>query len=397
MLKKSFVILSAVVAFVLIVANASYVAAASKPLPRVIGVTSYGVGSAGYTAMMGLGEAVKKQVGISFKVLPFGSDMARTLPMATGRAAIGLTGSAGAFTATYGVHPFGAEEWGPQPLRVVWAGPLISGFATIKGSGIKTMADLRGRRVARVPGSVGLELEAVAMLRHGGLTWDDVKPVIVPGYVAGMKALLQGTVDCAIVSPPSGIAYEIEAKRGIVYIPGSKDPRIIRSGYEVAPFFTVGYLDHGAGIKHGKPETYAWSWNFPYPLMAWSTQDERLCYTITKGIWGGYDQYSKIHASLIHWTQKRTLEYWRLTNPYQDGTVQFFKDIGVWTPEMEKWQDGMVAKEEARLAAWLDAVAAAKKAKIDLKKPEWHDPVNGFWRKWIRDHDLLTLPQVVTK
>jgi len=57
----------------------------------------------------------------------------------------------------------------------------------------------------------------------------------------------------------------------------------------------------------------------------------------------------------------------------------------------------MVAKEEARLAAWPEAVAAAKKAKIDLKKPEWHDPVNGFWRKRIRDHDLLTLPQVVTK
>jgi len=396
MSKKSLMmVLTLILTAALVFSSLSSALAASKNLPKIIGVTSYGVRSAGYAAAVAIGNAVKKQVGISFKVRPGASNMARVLPIVTGRAQIGLAGSAGAFCAAFGVYPFHAPEMGPQPIRVVWSGPLPTGFAVHKSSGIKTIADLRGKRVAKIPGAVALDMQSHALLLHGGLTWDDVIPVVCSGYVGAMKALLEGSVDTAMVMRTASIAYEIEAKRGgILHLPSSDDPKIIKKSLMLAPWATPGYHKYGAGIEYDKPETWEKAWNWPYPFVSTADRDPELIYVLTKGMAEGYKDFSKATDEMKHWNLEYTLDYKLLGYPYHEGTVRYFKEIGVWTPEMEKWQKKMVTMEEARIAAWPNGLAAAKKSGIDIKKPEFYDPLKGFWRQYLIDHDLWTVPDI---
>jgi TRAP transporter TAXI family solute receptor len=368
---------------------------AAKNLPKVVGVTSYGVRSAGYAAAMAIGDAVKKHAGISFRVLPGASNMARILPIVTGRAKLGLAGTAGAFCAAFGVYPFHAPEMGPQPMRVIWSGPLPTGFAVYEDSGMKNIADLKGKRVAKIPGAVALDMQSYAMLLHGGLTWDDVKPVVCSGYVAAMKALLEGTVDTAMMMRTASIAYEIESKRGGVrHLSPSKDPEVIKKGLSIAPWTTPGWIKYGAGIEYDKPETWEYSFVWPYPFVSTADRDPELMYAITKGIAEGYKDFSKTTAEMKHWDLEYTLDYKLLVYPYHDGAVRYFKEIGAWTPEMEKWQKKMEGIEVARIALWQEGLAAAKKAGIDVTKPEWHSPLEGFWRQYLIDHDLWTIPDV---
>ena len=50
--------------------------------------------------------------------------------------------------------------------------------------GVKTYADLRGKRVASVKGAPALNHNTYAFLRFGGLEWSDVEPVVFGGYGA---------------------------------------------------------------------------------------------------------------------------------------------------------------------------------------------------------------------
>jgi ABC-type nitrate/sulfonate/bicarbonate transport system substrate-binding protein len=64
--------------------------------------------------------------------------------------------------------------------------------------GIKTYADLRGKRVPYVRGAPALNVTTEAFLACGGLTWDDVERVDFPGYSAMWTGVVNGQVDAGL-------------------------------------------------------------------------------------------------------------------------------------------------------------------------------------------------------
>ena len=95
--------------------------AAEVKLPSQVVWTAYGTGSAGYNQSVAIGAALQEALGINLRVLPGKNDIARTEPVRQGKVQFSANGVGGSFMAQEGVFQFGAENWGPQPVRVLAA------------------------------------------------------------------------------------------------------------------------------------------------------------------------------------------------------------------------------------------------------------------------------------
>jgi NitT/TauT family transport system substrate-binding protein len=143
-----------------------------------------------------------RDAGLNIVWTTFPQSQAMVAPLAEGQLdAMGASVSAGIYNA------IGAGV----PLKIVGdrgidyapygALPLVVRTELVKSGRFKTLADLRGLRVAE-PGRGSANLPIVyRFLRQGGLTYDDVQHVFLPfpDQVAGMR---NGTIDAASLIEP---------------------------------------------------------------------------------------------------------------------------------------------------------------------------------------------------
>ena len=89
-----------------------------------------------------------------------------------------------------------------------------------------------------------------------------------------------------------------------------------------------------------------------YAEAIWSTPkvSDDVVYAFCKAMKEGYDTYSGAEAALKKWNWERahTLEGLIGIIPYHSGAVKFFKDMGVWSAEHEKFQKEALRLEKER-------------------------------------------------
>ena len=181
-------------------------------LPKTITWTAYDVGGTGYIHSTAIANAFKQKYGVTMRVIPAGTDVARIAPLLQGTVDFCATGS-GSWLAFEGLEEFSSVEWGPQDLRMVWNCVPDTGMvmATAADAGIETPADAKGKRVAYVIGNASTNLEMEAFLAFGGLTWDDCTVVEFPSYSASLEGLVNNTVDAAAATSDGAKLYELES------------------------------------------------------------------------------------------------------------------------------------------------------------------------------------------
>ena len=158
--------------------SATMATAQEIDLPKQLSWTAYDTGSAGYNQAVAIGASLQDATGVNLRVLPGKNDVSRTEPLRQGRVEFSATGVGGSFMAQEGVFDFGAENWGPQPIRVLMAnngGAINLAVGVAADMGIEEFSDLKGKRVAYIVGAPALNVNTEAYLAYGGLTWDDVE------------------------------------------------------------------------------------------------------------------------------------------------------------------------------------------------------------------------------
>jgi len=311
------------------------------PKQVVIGTTS--TKALGYIVSSAICGAVTDKTGVKFSVLPGAKTMDRFLPLRQRRTDLQIGPSAEVLLALRGEADF--KKWGPQSVRVVWVGgPTTDGFAVRGDSGIKTISDLKGKKVAAYPGYwVIHHYYMEAGLAFGGLTWDDVKPTNVAGFAAGMKSVHQGKTDTAFMATYSPTAYELEASiHGIHWIPfPASDTAGWARFQKISPFWYPVTLTKGAGISKDNP---AEVWGYNYLTTAYDWQSEELVYWWVKQMHETYNMWKGSHGHLPAWNIKHALDTKGWFAPYHAGAVRYFKDQGLWTDEMEAKQKKLLDK-----------------------------------------------------
>jgi TRAP transporter TAXI family solute receptor len=322
-----------------------------------------------------LGEAMLKKFDVKLRAVPLGNEMSRSQACRAGVTNFEM----GAYDVKYalrGLEAYGAREWGPQPLRQVYLTKrkTASSAATQGNAGIEVPADLKGKKVAWIVGSSGQNATTEAILAFGGLTWDDVEKVEFASTTTAWEAMVDGKIaTIGGFDSMSSYAYKLEAKPG-----GIKwlrlDPKDTEGWARLNAILPEAYpimCTQGAGFSEDNPFP---TMTFCYPAIAcYESVDADLVYWQVKMIAEGFDLYKDLAPQMPFWDIDLCVSVAPYL-PWHEGAIRYFKEIGKWTPEMEKVQNNLLKLSETVSAAWDAAVKEADEKSIPAK--EW----GAFWK-----------------
>jgi uncharacterized protein len=347
----------------------------SAKIPEIITMTAYDVGSTGYIQAAAIADALTKKMGVKFRILPAGNDVARTLPLKNRTVQFSMAGVGAYYFAGEGIEDFARMDWGPQRIQAVWNCFQVGGssLVTAKNAGIKTPADMKGKKMYWVPGAPALTITNTAFLAFANLTWNDVKRVDYPSYTAALRGMVEGTCDMGFTSATAAINYELESSRRGIWWP--EFPPSDVEGWKrlqaVAPYM-VPMRNYGGP---GQPPEGVQTMTYSYPmLITYDWQDEELVYLFTKGIDENFLLYKDAFSAMPTWERSKAIVP-GLPNPFHKGAVRYFKEIGLWNQKFEESQKKTLERQNKLAKAWESALAEAK-AK-GLKE----DDFPAFWKK----------------
>jgi TRAP transporter TAXI family solute receptor len=224
-----------------------------------------------------------------------------------------------------------------KKIRVVASGPqFAAAFMVKKDSPMLSVTDLKGKKVTgKFTSQPPAYFDAVALLTAVGLKWDDVSVVPVSSVTEGTQALIQGTVVAACLAVGSALVQQADATlQGVRFltIPGGKD--VENKVWNAVP----GYLPYPAkkGYALGVDRDMILVAK-PIYLLSGVDIDPAIVYEVTKVVWNHMETLYSMHQTFKEWTHEAMLTP-KITVPYHDGAVRFYKEVGQWTPEIEQAQ-----------------------------------------------------------
>ncbi len=323
---------------------------APKGLPSTMIWSTYDVGSTGYVEASAIADAFGKKYGSRVRLQPSGTAIGRVRPVTDGRASHAWLANE-LYFATEGLYEYCAPDWGPQDLRTLLGRVNSFSVAATKVSGVREPKDLKGKRfaIARANSSVNIKVEPI--LAFAGLTWNDMELIEFPSYGATMKALVEGKADCVGVAPAAATLRELEASQyGIGWV--ALDPAN-KAGWarakKAVPFVEPFQETIGAGLSAQNP---VWMMGYRYPMItvpAKANIDE--VYAMTRAVAETYDLYKDANPIMPRWNVAKAGTP-PMDAAFHPGAIRYLKEAGIWKPEHETWQAGMLERHAALQAAW---------------------------------------------
>lgn len=351
--------------------SAGAASAEDVEFPDTLAMTAYPPGSQGYTQMVSIGNLLRNEYGTSLRILPGKNDVSRMTPMRVGRVSLCACGVASYF-ASEGVLMFADPTWGPQKVRVITTSiaKFGLGIAVAGDIDVKTPADLKGKRITYVRGDAALNKGTEAYLAFGGLTWDDVERVTVPGYERAFASIIANQADTAFTATVAPPAQELAASpRGIVW--PTLDPED-KEGWarmqKTAPYFQPHEVTAAAG---NTDEDHPWiGASYPYPIVIGTDKlDDKTAYSLIKVMTERNDDYKDAAPGNSGYALENQNMQWVI--PFHEAVVRYYKEIGHWTDEMQSHQDQLVKREGVLIAAWKDYTSADVPSDKDAFKDGW--------------------------
>ncbi|HBY57978.1 MAG TPA: C4-dicarboxylate ABC transporter substrate-binding protein [Candidatus Atribacteria bacterium] len=192
-----------------------------------------------------------------------------------------------------------------------------------KASGIKTVEDLRGKKVGVGAPNSGTAADAEIILNAHGLTFDDIKPDFL-SFAEVAQRLIDGQIDAGFTTAgyPTSSVINIATKRDIVLVPISEEK--MKELVEKIPYYGATVIP--AGIYKGVDE--------PVPALAtpalWicdAKLSPSLVYKMTKALWEHRDVLEKVHAKGKDITLETALDGMGI--PLHPGAELYYKEVGL--------------------------------------------------------------------
>jgi len=236
----------------------------------------------------------------------------------------------------------GKNPHAPTPnARLVMRGlPFTAGLLVRKDSPIKTIQDVRGKRLTgEYPAQLGGYINMFAHLASAGMTFSDVVVVPVTGIPQGIDAVVQGRADVTTFGIGAAKAREADAAVGIRHISTDCSP----AGQERIRKAVPGY--HTRVIKAGTAtgvveDTCVTAWDLY--LATHKGAADAVVGAVVKALWENADKLGQYHPQLKLWTRDRFVDP-EATIPYHPAAVQFYKAHGVWPAKMDDLQQKLLA------------------------------------------------------
>lgn len=221
-------------------------------------------------------------------------------------------------------------------IRVLRAGEggLLVGFIALNDSGIKTIADLKGKRVASDFGGhavIGKSVEGA--LATAGLTWKDVRPVPVTGANDGPQALGAGRVDASWSSLGQPVVREIHTQKPVRILDTDNTPETVKLLRDrIFPGINIVKVKKNPEI--GVQDDINMISYDAYLIGNKDIPNDQVK-KILQAVWDKTDELTQIHRGLSGFTKAAAATQAPVI-PYHPAAIEFYKEKGVWTPAVDK-------------------------------------------------------------
>ena len=205
--------------------------------------------------------------------------------------------------------------------------PFRAGFIVPVDSDVKSMADLRGKRVPSFSkGALGPHAFN-AGLANGGLTADDVSSVPVPNFPRMWASFAEGTTDVTVVVVGAARAQELHATTGgIRYIDLENSPEALARMQEWLPQMFLLEVDSSAKIAGIEAPTHVMA--YYYTLFASKDTSDEQVYEVVKAL---HASEAKLLASGPFFDGFKAENMGKKVDiPYHPGAIKFYQERGIW-------------------------------------------------------------------
>jgi TRAP transporter TAXI family solute receptor len=300
--------------------------------PASAQIYSMGTGKQGFFTYSA-GAAIAKVAadgGLNLRVKPFGGSSAYVPGVDAGEQQFGLANELETHYAVTGQVIYKGK---PQPhLRAVAIlTPLYSVFFVAKDSPIKTIADLKGKRVPSGFASQRvIDVLTQGGLANGGLSYADVQQVPVPNVAGGANEFEQGKADMFLFALGSGKVAEVNAKVPVRVLPIDHSKEAMA---RLRKFIPVAYATE---LKPGKGraglDTPTWAYAYDYLVLVNDKVADDVVYKLTKLLHDHQKELAANFGALSGFDPKRMSKDLGVVK-FHPGAIKYYKEIGQWPPK----------------------------------------------------------------
>ncbi|MBI2357858.1 MAG: TAXI family TRAP transporter solute-binding subunit [Deltaproteobacteria bacterium] len=313
---------------------------AAQEKPRILRWATWPAGSVNHVMTSAMASVVDKHYKSSSRVASYAAFTDYIPLMNRGETDFGILNALEAWGAYHAIAPYYQEKH--RNLRLIWAAPAGKVSVLVRAdSKYKKIADLKGARVAGgYDGHMGCRFLSQAVVATGGLTYKDMNVMPVSGVVTGIQALIDGRVEASTCSSPGmPIIREADARIGVRWLPIETHPQAVKSMQKIFPGSFPDTLKSGdaPGLKETIPVV-----GYHFYFSSGTKAEDNTVYQVLKTLWEHNEDLFKINPQLKYWTHDQVVQE-NAAIPYHPAAIRFLKEKRVWTPEMDKVQQELLA------------------------------------------------------
>lgn len=247
-----------------------------------------------------------------------GATMENLALVNSGECQLGISNADYALFAYEGTEPYKEPQ---NVLGICSLYPTTTHIVASKNSGIKNIADMRGKRISVGPFGSGNRMGSERLLGMEGMTFDDIKPYDLTNQEA-IDSLKDGTIDAFILysGAPLSAIIDLTTTTDVNFI--SLSDEFCNEFIEKYPYFQK--LTIPADMYGMKEDVQCVG--VMNCLVVNPDVDEDVVYLITKAIFENLDELHKVHVQ----AEEITLE--NATNiplPMHSGAEKYFKEVEI--------------------------------------------------------------------
>ncbi|MDI7260933.1 MAG: TAXI family TRAP transporter solute-binding subunit [Thermodesulfobacteriota bacterium] len=301
-------------------------ASPSEAKVKYISIATGGTGGVYYPYGGGLAEIWTRYVpGVQAVAEVTGASVENIRLVHRGESLIGEVMNDAAYQAFYAEGRFKGR---PQKILSMFEMyPHHYHVVALKDSGIKTVYDLKGKRVSvGAPGS-GTEFKTNLVFKALGISYDDFK-VYRLSFTEQAHALRDGTIDVGIwdVAAPTSSIMDLATTRDIVVI--SFSDADIKKIVEAYPFYSPFVMPPGIYRGQDYPVSNPSVWN---TVICNADMPEDLIYQLVKAVFQHRGYLEKIHPFAKYTTPENAVLAAPI--PFHPGAVKYYRELGLKIPD----------------------------------------------------------------
>lgn len=200
-------------------------------------------------------------------------------------------------------------------------------IVALKDSGIQTVEDLKGKKVAIGEFGSGVEVDAKSILKAHGLSVEDIS-VEQLNFSEASQKLKDKQIDAAFVTAgfPTASIMDVASSREIVVVPIAEEK--INAMIEESPYYAKTVIP--AGTYENQDEDIVTATTTAMWVCG-ADADEDLVYNMTKALWDNRVELEKTHAKGKDITLETALD--GMAIPLHPGAMKYYKEQGIEVKE----------------------------------------------------------------